>query len=213
MICTLAFAVAARGAAPSSPTIVSVVAGNAQVAVNFLPSASNGGSSISYYTATAYQSGVPTSLKNTTNAGGTTIIVTGLTNGTSYTFTLTATNTGGSTSANSPASTTVIPSASSPLSTAQDFTTESVGNLASGAIPSGWSLAIGRNTGVFGPNNSTASVTNPPLTLADLHLGNTSAVFYAAIVGAATPFYFTDPATASGSQPFKFPLFPPTFSC
>ena len=209
VICVFAFAVVAYGAAPSAPTIVSVVAGNAQATVNFLPSASNGGTSISYYTATAYQSGVATNLKNTSNANGTAIVVTGLTNGTSYTFVLTSTNTGGTTSANSPASTTVIPSATSSLSTAQDFKTLSVGNLASGATPSGWGLAIGRNTGVYGPSNSAATVTNPPLTLADLHLGNTNAVFYAAIVGAATPFYFTDPATATGSSPFKFPLFTP----
>ena len=92
VICALAFVVAASGAAPSAPTIVSVVAGNAQATVNFLPSASNGGSAISYYTATAYQSGVATSLKNTANASGTAIVVTGLTNGTSYTFAVTATN-------------------------------------------------------------------------------------------------------------------------
>ncbi len=209
VICSLTFAVAARASAPSIPTIVSVVAGNAQATVYFLPSASNGGSAISYYTATAYQSGVATSLKNTTNASGSSIVVTGLTNGTAYTFVLSATNTAGTTSALSPASTTVIPITSSALSTGQDFKTLTVGNLSSGATPSGWTLTMGNNTGVFGPNGSAASATNPPLTLADLNLGNTGAVFYAAIVGAATPYAFTDPATAAAPSPFKFPLFSP----
>ncbi len=59
----------------------------------------------------------------------------GLTNGTSYTFALTATNTGGTTSAPLPASTIVIPSASSSLSPAQDFKALTVGNLSSGATP------------------------------------------------------------------------------
>jgi len=187
-----------------------VVGGNAYATVYFLPSASNGGSAISYYTATAYQSGVSTGLKNTSNANGTAIVVTGLTNGTSYTFVLTSTNTAGTTSANSPVSTAVTPSASSAQSSAQDFKTENVGNLSSGATPSGWVLATARNNmGVTGPLSSAASVTNPPLTFADLNLDNNFSRFCAAIVGAGTPYYFTDPATSAATTPFKFPLFTP----
>ena len=90
---------------PGAPIMAGVVAGNALVAVLFAPPLANGGSAITGYTVTA-------------NPGGKTVIgttspltVTGLNNGTPYTFTVTATNAVG-TSAASAVSGIVIPAAS-----------------------------------------------------------------------------------------------------
>jgi len=70
---------------PGSPTIVSVTPGDAQVTVNFtLPS--NGGSPIKSYTVISNPGG------KTASGAGSPIVVKGLTNGTPYTFTVTATN-------------------------------------------------------------------------------------------------------------------------
>ena len=73
---------------PGAPTIGTVTAGNAQATVIFTPTppASNGGSAILYYTVTSSPGNI------TATGAGSPIIVTGLTNGTAYTLTLTATN-------------------------------------------------------------------------------------------------------------------------
>jgi len=71
---------------PGAPTGVSAVAGNAQATVSFTAPASNGGSAITGYTATS----TPGSL--TASGASSPLTVTGLTNGTAYTFTVHATN-------------------------------------------------------------------------------------------------------------------------
>jgi hypothetical protein len=90
---------------PDAPTITGVVSGNAQVAVSFTAPSSNGGSAITSYTATSSPGGLTGSVSQ---AGDGTITVTGLTNGTGYTFTVTATNAIG-TSVASAASSSVTP--------------------------------------------------------------------------------------------------------
>jgi hypothetical protein len=74
---------------PDAPIIGTVTAGNTQAFVSFTAPASNGGSSIISYTATSNPGNIT---KTIVQAGSGTIIVTGLTNGTPYTFTVTATN-------------------------------------------------------------------------------------------------------------------------
>uniref|UniRef100_UPI0018CC17A0 fibronectin type III domain-containing protein n=5 Tax=Microbacterium TaxID=33882 RepID=UPI0018CC17A0 len=91
--------------APVAPTAVSAVAGNAQATVSWTASVSNGGSAITGYTVTAQPGG-----KTATTTGATTATVTGLANGTAYTFTVKATNAVGS-SAASAASAAVTPKA------------------------------------------------------------------------------------------------------
>ncbi|HST90539.1 MAG TPA: choice-of-anchor Q domain-containing protein, partial [Ktedonobacterales bacterium] len=73
---------------PGAPTIGTATGGNAQASVTFAAPASNGGSAVTLYTATSSPSGI---------SGGcaapcTSIIVSGLANGTAYTFTVAATN-------------------------------------------------------------------------------------------------------------------------
>ena len=79
---------------PGAPTNATGVAGNGQVAVSWTAPTANGGAAIASYTATASPGG-----QNCTATAPTlTCTVTGLTNGTPYTFTVTATNASPSTS-------------------------------------------------------------------------------------------------------------------
>ena len=91
---------------PDAPTIGTAVAGNAQATVPFTAPSSNGGSDITSYTATSSPGGITGTISQ---SGSGDITVTGLTNGTSYTFTVTATNAIG-TSVASVASNSVTPS-------------------------------------------------------------------------------------------------------
>ncbi len=87
---------------PGVLTITSVTAGNTQVSVAFNPPANNGGSPITTYTATS----TPGTLKKTGISSP--LVVSGLTNGTTYTCKVTATNANGAGAA-SAASTPVTP--------------------------------------------------------------------------------------------------------
>jgi hypothetical protein len=87
---------------PGAPTSVSATAGNAQATVSWAAPSSNGGSAIIDYTVTSNPSGI----RMTSSSSPVTF--TGLLTGTSYTFTVTARNIAGSSSASS-ASSAVIP--------------------------------------------------------------------------------------------------------
>lgn len=88
--------------APSAPTIGTATAGNTQASVTFTAPASSGGAVITGYTVTSNPGGF------TGTGAGSPIIVAGLTNGVAYTFTVTATNSVG-TSAASAASNSITP--------------------------------------------------------------------------------------------------------
>ena len=88
---------------PGAPTIGTASKGNAQATVTFTAPSNNGGSTITGYTVTSNPGGI------TASGTASPIIVTGLTNGTAYTFTVTATNTTGTGTASS-ASNSVTPS-------------------------------------------------------------------------------------------------------
>lgn len=89
---------------PGAPTIGTATAGNASASVTFTAPASNGGATITGYTVTSSPGGF------TGTGASSPINVSGLTNGTAYTFTVTATNSAGTGSA-SAASNSVTPSA------------------------------------------------------------------------------------------------------
>lgn len=89
---------------PGAPTIGTGTAGNAEATVSFAAPASNGGSVITSYTVVSSPGGISAS------GASSPITVTGLTNGTAYTFTVNATNAVG-TGAASAASNSVTPAA------------------------------------------------------------------------------------------------------
>jgi cellulase (glycosyl hydrolase family 5)/fibronectin type III domain protein/Fn3 domain-containing protein len=103
--------------APSPPLSPTAVSGNAQAVVSFLAPLSNGGSAISFYTVAAYIGGTATGITQTGSVSP--ITITGLANGTAYTFTVTATNGVGtsdpSVATNPPITPSTVPTAPTPI--------------------------------------------------------------------------------------------------
>lgn len=100
-------AAAPSATAPGAPTGVSAQPFEASARVSFTAPASDGGAAITGYTVTASPGGI------TATGSASPITVTGLTNGTAYTFTVTATNSAG-TGAASSASNSVTPAVGIP---------------------------------------------------------------------------------------------------
>lgn len=101
-------AVSPAPTAPGAPTSVSAVAGDASATVSWTAPSADGGATVTGYTVTPYLGTIP---QQTTTSTGTSAVVTGLTNGTAYTFTVAATNAIGIGAA-SGASGAVVPSGS-----------------------------------------------------------------------------------------------------
>ncbi len=146
--------------APAAPTIGTAVAGDSSASVSFTPG-SNGGSAITGYTATSSPGGF------TGTGSSSPITVSGLTNGVSYTFTVTATNAVGTSSASS-ASNSVTPNAEVPTSIANLSLWLDGGDAANMTESSGLISQINDKSG-NGKNGIASGSTRPTLVSGELN--------------------------------------------
>ncbi|MDP3226524.1 MAG: fibronectin type III domain-containing protein [Acidovorax sp.] len=176
---------------PGAPTIVTASAGNAEATVTFTAPASTGGASITGYTVTASPGGA------TATGAASPITVMGLTNGTSYTFTVAATNSVGP-GAPSAASNAVVPR----LLTATGTPPGMVGAATA-------TLSGGGPTCTLDPTSGFASLSNPAPAGKTMPYGEyafqatsctgtvTMAITYPQALPAGMQFWKFGPATAA----------------
>jgi len=171
--------------APSAPTGVSAMAGASSAVVSFAAPSANG-SPITGYTVTSN----PGNLSATGTSSP--ITVSGLTNGTAYTFTVTATNAVGTSAASTPSSA-VTPSTTPSAPTSVVATAgDASASVAFGAPASNGGAAITSYTVAASPGTATATGTASPITVSGLANG--------------TSYTFTVTATnAAGSGPASVP--------
>ncbi len=131
---------------PGVPTSVAGVSGNGQVVVSWSAPVGNGGAAITAYTVTASPGGQTCSW----SSGALSCIVTGLTNGASYTFTVTATNAAGTSSA-SLASSAVTPA------TVPDAPTSVSDSSGNGQVVVSWLAPVGNGGAAITAYTATAS--------------------------------------------------------
>jgi len=157
-----------KPAVPGAPRSVSATAGNASAKVSFSAPTSNGGAAITSYTATASPGG------KTSTGAGSPLTVTGLTNGTRYTFTVRATNSVGAGPA-SAASNAVIPAPVAGVPGAPTSVSAAAGDAAAkvsfSAPTSNGGAAITSYTATASPGGKTSTGAGSPLTVTGLTNG------------------------------------------
>ncbi|HYE11562.1 MAG TPA: fibronectin type III domain-containing protein [Patescibacteria group bacterium] len=185
--------------APGAPSNVTATAGNGQATVSFTTPADNGGSSITSYTVLVYQNGNLQGGLSTTGAGSP-ITVSGLTNGTTYTFKVAATNAAGD-SAESEPSGVVTPMTLPGVPTNVTATAGNGQATVSFTVPvDNGGSAITSYIVTSDPGNITATGTGTSITVTGLANGTTY-TFIVKAVNAAGPG--TDSAASNAVTPYR----------
>jgi YVTN family beta-propeller protein len=187
---------------PGAPVIGTATAGDSQATVSFTAPASDGGSAITSYTAISSPGGVT----GTCSAPCTSILVTGLTNGTAYTFTVTATN-GVGTGAPSAASNSVTPAALGPFVPGTPTIGPAIGGDAQATVDfiapaSDGGSPITMYTATSSPGGITGTCAAPCASITILGLTNgvayTFTVTATNAVGTSAPSTPSNPVTPAG---------------
>ncbi|MDO8254706.1 Ig-like domain-containing protein [Shewanella algae] len=146
---------------PGAPTSVNAVASDASATVSFSAPASTGGAAISSYTVTSSPGGI------TANGAGSPLTVSGLSNGTDYSFTVSASNTAGTGPTSSP-SNTVTPKAN------QTISFSNPGAQSFGTTPTLTATASSGLTPVFSSNSTGVCTITTTGTLSFVSAGSCS---------------------------------------
>ncbi|WP_433372608.1 putative Ig domain-containing protein [Streptosporangium sp. CA-115845] len=204
-------------AVPGKPVITSVTAGTSSANLSWTAPATNG-SDITGYIVTPYIGGVAQS-PQTFNSNATSQVVTGLTPGASYTFTVTAVNAAGS-GLPSTSSTAVVPNAAPAFTFAAPPAGE-VGaaysvplTMSGGTAPYAWSVSAGSLPPGLTLNTSTGLLSGTPtsggsysFTAQVTDASNVSATRAVTLVVAAAPVLtFAAPPNGEVSIPYSVPL-------
>ncbi|MBO2664472.1 Ig-like domain-containing protein [Shewanella algae] len=146
---------------PGAPTSVNAVASDASATVSFSAPASTGGAAISSYTVTSSPGGL------TTSGAGSPLTVSGLSNGTDYSFIVSASNTAGTGPTSSP-SNTVTPKAN------QTINFNNPGAQSFGTTPTLTATASSGLTPVFSSNSTGVCTITTTGTLSFISTGSCS---------------------------------------
>jgi hypothetical protein len=182
---------------PGAPTIGTATAGNGQATITFSAPVSNGGSAITIYTVTS-NTGI------TATGGSSPITVTGLTNGQAYTFTVTASNALGTSTA-SVASNSVTPATvpDAPTNVAASIGDTSAGVTFSVPANNGSAITYYTVTSNIGGHSTTTTSTSAVVT------GLTNGVTYTFTVTATNAIgTSTSSGTSNGITPATVPSAP-----
>ena len=181
---------------PGAPGSVSVSPGNSSGTVTWAVPSSNGGATITSYTATASPGGA------TCSSSLTSCMISGLTNGTSYSVTVTATNSVGTSGASSSASLTPLTTPGSPTSASAQGANASL--VASWAAPSSnGGATITSYTATASPGGATCSSSLTSCTISGLTNGTSYTVSVVASNAAGA-------GPTSAPSPSAVPLGTPT---